>query len=84
MDNKELIKEIAEIQSESYYDYTIDEFFIDWKTYKHEFNPEELVSNGQVKMGSMLSTIDVLLQIECTGKPQNYWYVVPNGLFRKN
>lgn len=84
MDNKELIKEIAEIQSESCYDYTIDEFFIDLNTYKHGFNPEELVSNGHVKMGSMLSVIDVLLQIECTGKPQNYWYVVPNGLFRNN
>lgn len=84
MINKELTKEMAEIQSESHFDYTLDEFYIDWKYYKDEFNPETLISNGQVKMGAMLSVIDVLLQIECTGKPKNYWYVVPNGLYRKN
>jgi len=84
MNDTELIREMAEIQSESYFDLTIDEFYIDWRIHKDEFNPERLIDDGYISMGSLLSTVDVLLQIECTGKPKKFWYCVPNGLFRKN
>ena len=84
MYNKDLIKEMAEVQISSLFDYTLDEFFGDWFLYKGSIDPEHLVRDGHIKIGSTLSIIDVLLEIECNNKPKAFWYTVPNGLYRKN
>jgi len=86
MEQKELIKDMAEIQFESTFDVKLEEFFIDFVILNpnHHFLPNDLAKDSHVIAGKMISTLDVVLSIECKGKPFKYAYFSPNGTYRNN
>jgi hypothetical protein len=73
-------KDLARNQMASCLDCTLSHYFIDMQDINHSV----LATDGHINIGSMLSTIHVLVSIECINKPKMFWYSMPNSFARKN